>query len=164
MFSFIAMFILSSLIYCLASAKSSASKSRRTSKPYSDLPIKAPKAIAMGSPIILVPGIPTPIAFFITLELKKISILSGRCSNSSDAFATHNDTAIGSVQPIAGTISCSIKYFIALRSLKDNISVFNYRVSFTISGRGKFTQSVRIKWHCAIKQILSAKCLNIFCN
>ena len=81
--------------------------------------------MAIGNPIILVPGIPTPIAFLVMLELKKTSIFSGRCSNSSAAFATHNDTAMGSVHPIAGTISCSINCLIASRSVKGNIITFN---------------------------------------
>ena len=103
--SFTKIFILSSSINFLACSKSSESKSRKTSNPNFDFPIIAPKEIAIGRPIILVPGIPTPIAFLMTFELKKTSILSGRCSNNSEAFATHKETAMGSVQPMAGTIS-----------------------------------------------------------
>ena len=59
----------------------------------------------MGRPIIPVPGMPTPIAFFRILALSNTFILSGFVSSVSVALATHNATAMGSVHPIAGTTS-----------------------------------------------------------
>ncbi|OQC42991.1 MAG: hypothetical protein BWX61_01326 [Bacteroidetes bacterium ADurb.Bin035] len=81
----------------------------------------APKAIAIGKPIIPVPGIPTPIAFLIIFLLKKTSIFSGMSPNVSRAFATQRATAIGSVHPIAGTISLCIRLIISCLCVKSNI-------------------------------------------
>jgi len=87
-----------------------------TSSPFSDLPTKAPRAMAIGSPVIPVPGIPTPIAFFSTLGLKKTSIESGLLSSTSVALAVHSETAMGSVHPTAGIISCCMIALIRDRS------------------------------------------------
>ena len=96
-----------------------------TSSWYSDFPIKAPKATAMGRPIISVPGIPTPMAFFRILALKNTFMFSGWQPKVSVAFATHKATAIGSVQPIAGTTSlfiraiiCSLSGFAIILSIR----------------------------------------------
>ena len=105
-----------SSIYFFPISTSSGFKSFSTCSPYSLLPIKAPSAIAMGSPTIFVPGIPTPIAFFNMLALRYTFIFSGTVSNTSVALATHSETAIGSVHPIAGTTSFLIKLMIRLRS------------------------------------------------
>ena len=72
--------------------------------------------MAIGRPIIPVPGIPTPMAFFNILALSFTKILSGLLPSISVAFATHKATAIGSVQPIAGTTSRFIKATICSRS------------------------------------------------
>ena len=72
----------------------------------------APKATAMGSPIIPVPGMPTPMAFFNILAESKTSILSGIVPRASLALATARATAIGSVQPMAGTTSLCIREMI----------------------------------------------------
>ena len=74
-----------------------------TSNWYSDFPINAPKAIAIGKPIIPVPGIPTPMAFLRIFAESNTRTFSGLEPSSSAARATHNATAIGSVQPTAGT-------------------------------------------------------------
>jgi hypothetical protein len=52
---------------------------------------------------------PTPIAFFSTLALNPTSIFSGVRPSIPVAFATHNATATGSVQPIAGTLMAAIR-------------------------------------------------------
>ena len=88
-----------------------------TSSWYSDFPIKAPKAMAMGRPIIPVPGMPTPMAFFNILALNSAFIFSGLFPNVSVALATQSATAIGSVHPIAGTTSRLIRAMIC--SLSD---------------------------------------------
>ena len=80
-----------------------------SSSPRSDLPIITPRATAIGSPIIPVPGIPTPMAFLMILALKLQSIDSiceaSSIAASSRARAAARATATGSVQPVAGTIS-----------------------------------------------------------
>ena len=86
--------------------------SLRTSRPYSDFPMRLPRAIAIGNPIIPVPGMPTPIAFLIILPLRPRLISSGCIPKSSVALATASDTAMGSVQPSAGTTSRRIKEII----------------------------------------------------
>ena len=88
----------------------------KTSSSYSDFPIKAPSAMAIGSPIIPVPGIPTPIAFFRMLALSCTLMFLGRLPNSSVALATHKATAMGSVHPMAGTTSLWIRAMIFSRS------------------------------------------------
>ena len=50
-------------------------------------------------------GMPTPMAFLSILGLSSTSMLSGRLPNRVAALAVHNATAIGSVQPMAGTTS-----------------------------------------------------------
>jgi hypothetical protein len=65
--------------------------------------------MAMGRPIIPVPGIPTPMEFFRIFELKLASIRNTGSFSTSLALATANATAIGSVHPIAGTTSRFIK-------------------------------------------------------
>ena len=90
--------------------------SRSTSNPYSDLPTNTPIAMAMGSPDIPVPGMPTPMAFFSTLALSHISSFSGITVSNSFTFATAKATAIGSVQPMAGVTSCRIRAMISFRS------------------------------------------------
>ena len=112
-----------SSIIRLPSAIASALTSFSTSSPYSDFPTKAPSAIEIGRPIIPVPGIPTPIAFFSTLSLKRTSIFSGIVPSVSFAFATANATATGSVHPIAGTTSFlirSIICFLSVASIQKN--------------------------------------------
>ena len=64
--------------------------------------------MAIGSPIIPVPGIPTPIAFFNILALKYTVIFSGIVPKISVALAVHRATEMGSVHPIAGMTSCCI--------------------------------------------------------
>ena len=71
----------------------------------------------VGVPIIPVPGIPTPIAFFRILALSNTVIFSGRLFSTSAAFATHNATAIGSVQPMAGITSDLTKAIICRLSV-----------------------------------------------
>lgn len=63
------------------------------------------KGVAIGSPIIPVPGMPTPIAFLMMFPLRPRLISSGCIPKSSVALATASDTAIGSVHPSAGTTS-----------------------------------------------------------
>src|SRR3712207_2392071 len=70
--------------------------------------MSAPKATAMGKPIIPVPGIPTPMAFFSMLALSHTVIFSGLWQRFSVALAVQRATAIGSVQPTAGTTSFCI--------------------------------------------------------
>ena len=53
----------------------------------------------------LVPGIPTPMAFFSMLALSHTAMRLGTQPRISFAFATANATAIGSVHPMAGTTS-----------------------------------------------------------
>ena len=103
-------------IIFLPSSTDSVVASLSTSSSYSDLPTMAPRAMAIGRPVIPVPGIPTPIAFLSTLALKRASMRSGRQPRVSVALATQRATAIGSVQPIAGTISRFIRAIISLRS------------------------------------------------
>ncbi len=79
--------------------------SRSTSRPYSERPIVAPSATAIGRPIIPVPGMPTPIAFLSMLALNRTSIRSGSAPSSSAARAAHSATATGSVHPMAGITS-----------------------------------------------------------
>jgi hypothetical protein len=57
------------------------------------------------------------------LALNFTSTFCGSSPNNSVAFAAHNATAIGSVQPIAGTTSRFINAIIALRSFSGNIVV-----------------------------------------
>ena len=83
--------------------------------------MSAPRAIAIGSPIIPVPGIPTPIAFFRMLALRKTVIFSGRRPNISVALAVHKATAIGSVQPTAGTTCSLMSLMMFSRVLISNI-------------------------------------------
>jgi hypothetical protein len=94
----------------------------------------APKAIAIGRPIIPVPGIPTPIAFLRILALSRTEIFSGSVPNNSVARATHNDTATGSVQPMAGITSLLIRAIIASRSAAGNIIVnFKFPQKYKLS-------------------------------
>ena len=53
-------------MYSLAYATASGVASRSTSSIYSDFPIVAPKAMAMGKPVMPVLGIPTARAFLYT--------------------------------------------------------------------------------------------------
>ena len=53
-----------SAIYCFPCSTASGVTSFKTSSSYSERPINAPNATAIGRPIMSVPGIPTPIAFF----------------------------------------------------------------------------------------------------
>ena len=110
-------------MYCLARSTSAGWRSRRTSRPYSGFPISAPKATAIGNPIIPVPGIPTPIAFLRTLELRITSICLGFRPSVSVACATQSDTATGSVQPIAGIISRCISCLIFFLSCGFNMKI-----------------------------------------
>ena len=78
----------------------------------------------MGRPIIPVPGIPTPIAFFRMFALRYKEICSGTQPKVSVAFATQSDTAIGSVQPMAGTTSRCIRAMICFLSAKSNMIIY----------------------------------------
>ena len=78
----------------------------------------------MGNPIMPVPGIPTPIAFFRMLALSKTVIFSGISCNISFARAVQRDTAIGSVHPTAGTTSLFTSERICLRILLFSIVIF----------------------------------------
>ena len=99
--------------------------SRSTSSRYSERPTKAPRATAIGSPIIPVPGIPTPIAFLRMLALRRTAILSGLAPSVSAARAVHSATAIGSVHPMAGTTSRLMRSMILRRSDKDSIAGYS---------------------------------------
>ena len=111
----------------LATASSSTSFS--TSSSYSDFPIRAPRATAMGRPIIPVPGMPTPMAFFRILAESSTSMRSGTEPSSSTALHTHSATAIGSVQPTAGTTSLLTRAMIlSLNSF--SISILRLRARF----------------------------------
>ena len=61
--------------------------------------------MAIGSPTMPVPGMPTPMAFLSMFALNDTAISFGTPPSTSLAFATANATAIGSVHPIAGTTS-----------------------------------------------------------
>ena len=95
----------------------SSSTSRSTSSPYSLFPVMAPSAMAIGSPTIPVPGMPTPMAFFSMLALSMTLMLSGRVPRVSVAFATQRATAIGSVHPMAGTTSRLTRFIILSRNV-----------------------------------------------
>ena len=97
------MFMRFSEMYFFPFSTSSFLQSRSTSSCSSGFPASAPRAIAMGRPIIPVPGMPTPIAFLKMFALSLTSMCSGCEPSISAAFATQRATAIGSVQPIAGT-------------------------------------------------------------
>ena len=102
-------------IYCLPSSRVSGVRSLITSSWYSDFPTNAPKAIAMGSPIIPVPGIPTPMAFLRMFAESSAVMCCGLQPSVSVARAVHNATAMGSVQPTAGTTSRWMRSMICLR-------------------------------------------------
>ena len=68
----------------------------------------------MGSPIMPVPGMPTPMAFFRMLALSNRLIVSGLRPSVSAALAVQRATAIGSVQPMAGTTSLCMSFIILL--------------------------------------------------
>ena len=106
----------SSAIILLPASTASGVHSLRTSRPYSDLPIRAPSAMAIGSPIIPVPGMPTPIAFLRILALRCASMRWGLQPSISVALATQSATAMGSVQPIAGITSCLMSAIIDVLS------------------------------------------------
>ena len=96
----------------------------------------APRATAIGKPIMPVPGMPTPIAFFRMLGLSFKSIFSGRHPSASVAFATQSATAIGSVHPTAGITSLltsSMIRFLSLCSIVNRFSV-TYTLSFPSQG------------------------------
>jgi hypothetical protein len=80
--------------------------------------------MAIGRPIIPVPGIPTPMAFFSMLALRSTEIFLGLSPSVSVAFATQRATAIGSVQPIAGTTSFFMSAIIC--SLSDFEIIFGF--------------------------------------
>ena len=65
-------------------------------------PTSAPMAMAMGSPIIPVPGIPTPMAFLRMFAESSAVMCCGLQPSVSVARAVHSATAMGSVQPMAG--------------------------------------------------------------
>ena len=88
----------------------------------------------MGSPIIPVPGMPTPIAFFRILALNKTSIFSGFAPKVSVAFATHKATAMGSVQPMAGTTSRCTKAIICFLSASVIPYIFLFNLYTKIYG------------------------------
>ena len=81
--------------------------------------------MAIGSPTIPVPGMPTPIAFFRILALSLTSTRSGLCPSSSVALAVASATQTGSVQPMAGTTPFLIMRIIASRSSLLIINGFN---------------------------------------
>ena len=125
MFSFNAMSMHCESIIFFPSSTAVGLLSFSTSSSYSDLPIRAPSATAIGRPIMSVPGMPTPMAFFRILALRNTLMCSGRQPRVSVALATHNATAIGSVQPIAGTTSlfiramiCSLSGFAIMLSIR----------------------------------------------
>ena len=122
-FSFMSMRF--SLTYCFPSSKVSGVRSLITSSWYSDFPMSAPNEMAIGKPIIPVPGMPTPIAFFKMFADKNALIFSGFCPNSSVARAVQSATAIGSVQPTAGTTCRCIKSMICSRMFFSSISIIN---------------------------------------
>ena len=93
-----------------AAETSSSVRSLRTSRPYPLLPQIAPRAAAIWSPIIPVPGIPTPIPFLRMLPETLTSVSSGlhfltSGGKCSAAFAAAKATAMGSVHPKAGLTS-----------------------------------------------------------
>ena len=89
--------------------------------------MRAPKAMAMGRPVIPVPGMPTPIAFFRMLALSKAVMCAGFCPSFSVALAVHNATHIGSVQPMAGTTSSCTRAMIRSRV---SLSIIDDYLSF----------------------------------
>ena len=68
-----------------------------------------------------VPGMPTPMAFFSMLALSSTLISSGLRPSVSAAFAVQSATAIGSVQPMAGTtslcMSLTMRLLVSLSSM-----------------------------------------------
>ncbi len=76
-----------------------------TSSSFDGSPPLIPSAAAIGSPTMPVPGIPTPKPFFMMLPLRAISALSTGLPKSFAEVAAASATAIGSVQPSAGTTS-----------------------------------------------------------
>ena len=85
--------------------------------------------MAMGSPIMPVPGMPTPMAFFRILALSHTVILVGTRPNSSVARATHSATAMGSVQPTAGTtsrfISARMRTLVSLSIIGFSLGIYS---------------------------------------
>ena len=117
-----------SAIYCFPCSTSAGVTSFSTSSPYADLPATTPKAMAMGSPTIPVPGIPTPMAFFSIFALRKTPAATGLSPSTSAARATQRDTHIGSVHPIAGTTCCFTNRMMRSRS------VFSIFIFYSFSG------------------------------
>ena len=115
-----------SCMYFLPSARVVGVRSRNTSNWYSERPIQAPRATAMGRPIMPVPGMPTPMAFFKMLAESNTSILSGIVPRASFALAVARATAIGSVQPMAGTTSLCIREIILSRVSLSNMKLLLY--------------------------------------
>ena len=119
-------------------------ESFRTSSPYSDLPMMAPRAMAIGRPIMSVPGMPTPMAFFRMLALKKACMSVGRLPSISVALAVQRATAIGSVQPIAGTTSLCISAIICSLSSLGIILSFTF---YSSSVRSRETPHTCLRLH-----------------
>ena len=106
--SAISTWILPSFTNFSALMMSSVVTSRKTSRRYSDFPMRTANATAVSIPTRSVPGIPTPIAFFSIFRLRyKMTFSTGFPRVSCD-FATASPIAPGSVQPNAGEISCFI--------------------------------------------------------
>ena len=119
--------------YFLPSSRVSGVTSFITSSSYSDLPTMAPNAIAMGRPIIPVPGIPTPMAFFRMFALSSAVIFSGLHPSVSVARAVQSATAMGSVQPTAGTTSRCISAIILCLIFLSNMLVCFYSACFFLN-------------------------------
>ena len=132
--------------YCFACSTAGLLQSCRTSNSSSGRPISAPSATAIGSPVMPVPGMPTPIAFFRILALNCMSIVSGTRPSSSFVLATHNATAIGSVQPMAGTTCLCIRDMIAFFSSAVSImSVFYLVSSCEVTNKTSNNHCIRTK-------------------
>ena len=122
-----------SSIYCRACATASGVQSFRTCNLYSERPMSAPSAMATGSPVMPVPGIPTPIAFLRIFALSRASIFSGVQPSNSVARLTASATHPGSVQPTAGTTCRRTSAVICCFSSKVSISLYFVIVKFTSS-------------------------------
>ena len=115
-------------------ATASGVQSRSTSSPYSLLPMSAPRAMAMGSPTIPVPGIPTPMAFLRMFAESRTSMRAGTRSlhpftvwSFSVARAQARATQMGSVQPMAGT-TCRCTSAISFLRVLGSIMIYEKRV------------------------------------
>lgn len=124
-------------IRALALANCSSVKWSSTVSSFSGSAITAPKAMAMGRPIMPVPGMPTPMAFFRILALRSSVIDWISPLRMLAACATVSATATGSVHPVAGSTSrCIILMILSCRSL--SILVLMYVVCWLLTHKDTF--------------------------